>query len=142
MNPMDFGHRSFVRQRNEELLREVDAQRLGERLRAGAEVGEDELGEGKGALSMRRIVLVVAVVVVMVATLAFSGPAAYASHEHYLLTPGTCVGGIAEGQTAKGEGEGGYHKFHDNVHKGAPGTEAFEKENNHVFVDRDSCPAE
>ena len=139
MNPMDFDHRSFVRQRNEGSLREVDAQRLGERLRAGAEVGEDEFGEGKGALSTRCIVLVVAVVAVMAASLAFSG-SAFASHEHYLLTPGTCVEDVARGQTAKGTGEGGYHRFHDNVHKGQPGMGAFMNANNPVGVEKGPCP--
>ncbi len=67
---------------------------------------------------------------------------ASASHEHYLFTPGRCVDGIARGQTAKGPEEGGYHKFHENVHKGQPGTEAFNNPNNRVSVDKGSCPAE
>lgn len=89
---------------------------------------------------MRRIVLLVTVAGVMAAMMALSGPA-FASHEHYLKTPGTCVEDVASGQTEKGEGEGGYHRFHDNVHKGQPGTEAFEKENNPVSVDKGTCPA-
>ncbi len=47
-------------------------------------------------------------------------PAA-ASHEHYLVTPGTCVEDIASGQTSQGPSEGGFHQFHDNVHMGTPG---------------------
>lgn len=90
---------------------------------------------------MRRIALVFVVAAMMAASMAFSA-SAFASHPHYLSTPGTCVEDVASGQTSKGEGEGGYHKFHDNVHKGQPGMAAFEKENNRVFVDRDSCPAE
>ncbi len=77
-------------------------------------------------------------------TLAFAAPAA-ASHDHYLVTPGTCVSDIARGQTAKGPGEGGYHKFHENVHLGTSGMNAFENENNPVAVYKDGtgpgCPA-
>ena len=90
---------------------------------------------------MKRIVLVFVVAAMMAASMAFSA-SAFAIHPHYLSTPGTCVEDVASGQTAKDEDQPGGHKFHDNVHKGAPGTEAFEKENNPVFVDRDSCPAE
>ncbi len=89
---------------------------------------------------MRRIVLLVTVAALMAAMMAFSA-SAFASHPHHLSTPGTCVEDVARGQTEKGEGEGGYHKFHDNVHKGQPGTAAFEKENNPVSVDKGSCPA-
>ncbi len=90
---------------------------------------------------MRRIALVFAVAAMMTASMAFSA-SAFASHPHYLSTPGNCVEGVAHGQTSKGPGEGGYHKFHDNVHKGQPGMVAFEKENNPVSVDKGSCPAE
>ncbi len=64
----------------------------------------------------------------------------YASHEHYIDTPGTCVDDVASGQTAKAAGEGGYHRFHDNVHKGQPGNEAFANANNLVAVDKGTCP--
>ncbi len=90
---------------------------------------------------MRRIVLVVVVAAIMATSIAFSAPA-FASHQHYLLTPGTCVEDVASGQTAKGPDEGGYHKFHENVHKGQPGMVAFEKANNPVSVDKGSCPSE
>ncbi len=140
MNLMVFDQ-SLARQCNEELLREVRAQQLGKRLRAESEVGKDEFRKRKEVLSMRRIILVVAVVTIMAASMAFSG-SAFASHEHYLLTPGTCVEDTASGQTSKDEGAGGYHKFHNNVHKGQPGMAAFEKENNPVFVDKGSCPTE
>ena len=64
---------------------------------------------------------------------------ATASHDHWLQTPGTCVEDIASGQTRKAEGEGGYHKFHDNVHMGQPGTAAFE--NGPVAVGKGAtCP--
>ncbi len=78
---------------------------------------------------------------VVALSVAAAAPAS-ASHEHYLVTPSRCVADIARGQTAKGPGEGGYHKFHDNVHKGQPGTGAFNNPNNRVSVDKGSCPAE
>ncbi|MBM3939982.1 MAG: hypothetical protein FJ318_03625 [SAR202 cluster bacterium] len=47
---------------------------------------------------------------------------ARAGHEHFLVTPGTCVEDIAKGQTAIGDPDhGGYHRFHTNVHAGTPG---------------------
>lgn len=90
---------------------------------------------------MKRIVLLFTVSAVMAAMMALSGPA-FASHDHYLLTPGTCVEDVASGQTRKEPGEDGYHRFHDNVHKGQPGLAAFQKPNNPVSVDGGSCPAE
>ena len=73
-----------------------------------------------------------------------AGPAA-ANHDHYVVTPGTCVEDIARGQTAKSAGEGGYHTFHDNVHMGTPGTKAFANANNPVAVYKNGtgpgCPA-
>lgn len=65
----------------------------------------------------------------------------YASHEHYIDTPGTCVADVAHGQTSKGPGEGGYHRFHENVHLGRPGTAAFANETNPVSVGKGTCPA-
>ena len=82
---------------------------------------------------MRKILLTFAMAAVIAAMMAFSGQA-FASHQHYLLTPGTCVDDIASGQTEKDLGEGGYHKFHENVHLGTPGMRAFENENNPVAV--------
>jgi histidinol-phosphate/aromatic aminotransferase/cobyric acid decarboxylase-like protein len=132
---------SWSRQYNEEMLREVRTGRLEKRLRSNGEVGKDGLWEGKGVFNMRRFVLLFAVAAIMVASVAFSAPA-FASHEHYLSTPGTCVEDVAGGQTAKDEGEGGYHKFHDNVHKGQPGMAAFENPNNPVSVDKGTCPTQ
>ena len=140
MNMTEFDP-SFVRQRNEELLREVRTRQLEKRLRANDEVSKHGPREGKGVpLGVRRVASILAVVA-MITTTIFSAPA-FASHPHYLLTPGTCVEDMASGQTSKDEGEGGYHKFHDNVHKGQPGTAAFENPNNPVYVDKGSCPAE
>jgi hypothetical protein len=87
---------------------------------------------------MRKLMMLAATL--LVGSLAIPSQA-FASQPDYLSTPGTCVEDGAPGQTAKGTGEGGYHKFHDNVHKGQPGTEAFEKENNPVSMDKGSCPA-
>lgn len=133
---------SWSRHHNEEVQREVRTQRLEKRLRANGEVGKAGLWEeGKEVFNMRRFVLLFAVGAIMVASIAFSAPA-FASHEHYLSTPGTCVEDVASGQTAKGEGEGGYHKFHDNVHKGQPGMVAFGNPNNPVSVDKGTCPTQ
>ncbi len=69
---------------------------------------------------------------------ALGATTASAAHDHYLLTPGTCVQDIAQGQTSQTTG-GGAHQFHDNVHKGTPGTEAFP--HTPVSVNKGTCPA-
>ncbi len=120
----------------EEALQGVRTIRLGRRLRANPDGGFRQV---TGMLSMGRIVLVTVVSAITAASVAFSAPA-FASHEHYLLTPGTCVEDVASGQTAKAPGEGGYHKFHDNVHKGQPGMGAFMNANNPVGVEKGPCP--
>ena len=79
---------------------------------------------------MKRIISVLTVALVMTLMLVVSVVPAFANHEHYLETLCTCVEDVASGQTDKGSGEGGYHKLHDNMHKGQPGLEAFENENN------------
>lgn len=76
---------------------------------------------------------------VAILTLGIATPAA-AEHQHYLVTPGTCVNDIASGQTSKEAGEGGYHQYHHHVHKGQPGMVAFNNSNNPVSVDKGSCP--
>jgi hypothetical protein len=139
-NPYDL--HAWSKQYREEALREARTRHLERLLQASGEIGAYSPHEGKGARNMRRSVLVIAVVTTMVVSAFLSAPAAFASHEHYLLTPGTCVEDVASGQTSKGEGEGGYHKFHDNVHKGQPGMAAFGNPNNPVYVDRDSCPVQ
>lgn len=74
-----------------------------------------------------------ALLVVIIVSLGF----AFAAHDHFLSTPGTCVIDIAGGQTSIGDsGHGGYHKFHDHVHLGAPGTFAFQQAQNPVAVDK------
>lgn len=68
---------------------------------------------------MRRLIVVVSLLVLM--TMA-AAPAAFAAHEHFLVTPGTCVENIGAGQTSIDDPDhGGYHRFHDNVHTGTPG---------------------
>ena len=89
---------------------------------------------------MKRMVLLFTVAAVMAAAMVVSALPAFASHQHYLSTPGTCVEGVASGQTSKEPGEPGYHKFHENVHTGTPGTHAFANERNPVSVGKDSCP--
>ena len=138
-NPYDL--HSWSKQYREERLAEAEERTLIQRLRVKYTTGRDGLHQGKEVLSMRRIVLIFMVAAMMVVSMAFSA-SAFASHEHYLETRGTCVEDVARGQTAKDEGDPGGHKFHENVHKGQPGTEAFEKENNPVSVDKGSCPAE
>jgi hypothetical protein len=78
---------------------------------------------------MKRIILLVTVALVMAAMLALASPA-FADHAHNLITPGTTVENIGSGQTEKGCGEPGYHKFHENVHIGTPGTFAFPQSGN------------
>lgn len=63
----------------------------------------------------RRIVVAVLSMVLGVVT---AGPA-FATHDHFVRTPNGNCHQVAQGQTAKGPGDGGYHKYHDNVHKGA-----------------------
>jgi hypothetical protein len=75
----------FVRQRNEEVMREVQKHRLEKRLRASRKAGEGVFQEGKGLLRLRYAALIV-VVAVLLTSIAFSSRA-FASHEHYLLTP-------------------------------------------------------
>lgn len=49
-----------------------------------------------------------------------------AGHSHWLSTPGTYISDIGSGQTSISDGShGGYHRFHENVHLGTPGTSAF-----------------
>jgi hypothetical protein len=131
MNPYDV--HSWSKLHREEALREVDTRRLEGRLREKGEIGALGSYRGLGPWSVTRLLLAITVVVIMSASVLFSAPA-FASHEHYLVTPGTCVEDIAVGQTEKGPDEGGYHKFHENVHLGTPGMMAFENENNPVAV--------
>lgn len=45
-------------------------------------------------------------------------------HDHFLVTPGTCVENIARGQTAIAPDQnGGHHRFHVNVHQAVGGAD-------------------
>ena len=63
----------------------------------------------------------------------FAGTA-LANHDHNLITPGTTVVDIGDGQTEKCATAPGGHKFHANVHLGTPGTFAFARPNNPVSI--------
>ena len=59
---------------------------------------------------------------------------ALADHDHNLVTPGTTVVDIGNGQTEKLACEPGGHRFHAHMHAGKPGTFAFERANNPVSI--------
>lgn len=73
---------------------------------------------------MKRLILASMLALILALTALMFGPGetALACHEHQLVTPGTVVDNIARGQTSKSEGEGGFHKWHSNVHTGVPGS--------------------
>ena len=74
------------------------------------------------------------------ATPMFAGTA-LADHGHNLITPGTTVEDIANGQTGKSASDPGGHKFHVNVHLGTPGRFAFEQPNNPNCVEKTAGPS-
>ena len=80
---------------------------------------------------MKRVLIGVAAGVIAVA--GFSG-SALADHDHDLITPGTVVVDIANGQTEKCASDPGGHQFHNHVHIGAPGTIGFAQPNNPVSI--------
>ena len=65
--------------------------------------------------------------------LAISTPV-LADHDHNLITPGTTVVDIGNGQTEKCASDAGGHQFHNHVHLGMPGMGAFLNPNNPVDV--------
>ena len=65
---------------------------------------------------------------------------ALADHDHNLVTPGTTVVDIGNGQTEKSACEPGGHKFHTHMHTGTPGTFAFARPNNPVSVVKTESP--
>ncbi len=79
---------------------------------------------------MRRVLIAGALVGALTVA---GGGSALAGHDHYLVTPGTCIEDIASGQTSQTAG-GGSHQFHDHVHLGTPGMEAFANPDNPVSV--------
>ena len=76
-----------------------------------------------------------AALLVALAVPLFSGASsASADHDHNLITPGTTVVDIANGNTENCSGDPAYHKFHWNVHLGTPGGFGFDQPNNPVDV--------
>ena len=66
--------------------------------------------------------------------LAAGGPAS-ATHSHVIQTPGTCVDKAGAGfGTGEDHASGTGPTFHSQVHKGTPGTFAFERPGNPVAV--------
>jgi hypothetical protein len=70
---------------------------------------------------MRALLLALLVVAALLA----AAPSALADHDHDLITPGTTVEDIGNGQTEKCASDPGGHQFHIHVHTGTPGTFAF-----------------
>ncbi|MDU8946504.1 hypothetical protein [Ovoidimarina sediminis] len=61
-------------------------------------------------------------IIVVCSALAFASAAA-AEHSHFVETPGKTVSDVGSGQTSISDAShGGFHKFHENVHIGKPGT--------------------
>jgi hypothetical protein len=80
---------------------------------------------------MHRLVLALALALAL--GLTFAG-GARANHDHNLITPGTTVVDIGDGQTEKCASDEGGHMYHVHVHLGMPGMFAWEHENNPVSV--------
>ena len=80
---------------------------------------------------MRRTILAFALALAV--ALSIGGPA-LANHDHNLITPGTTVVDIGNGQTEKCASDPGGHMFHMHMHLGMPGMVAFENPNNPVSV--------
>ena len=63
-----------------------------------------------------------------------TGAVVTADHDHDLITPGTIVVDIADGQTERCTTDPGGHQFHAHVHLGRPGTFAWALPNNPVSI--------
>lgn len=72
--------------------------------------------------------------IVAVALIGLSGGPTSANHDHNLITPGTTVIDLGNGQTEKCSTDPGGHMFHENVHLGVPGTKAFANPSNPVSI--------
>jgi hypothetical protein len=80
---------------------------------------------------MRRLIMAL----LLASTFGFSiACPALANHDHNLITPGTTVVDIGNGQTEKCATDPGGHKYHEHVHLGMPGMLAFENPHNPVSV--------
>ena len=88
--------------------------------------------------------LVVAAVVSGAVT--FAAGAAYAGHDHFVVTPNGNCHQVARGQTAISDSaHGGYHQYHLHVHFGATGGSGgapieLGDGNSVVAVYKDACP--
>jgi hypothetical protein len=80
---------------------------------------------------MRRLIM--ALVLALTFGVSVAAPA-FADHDHNLITPGTTVVDIGDGQTEKCASDPGGHMYHDHVHFGMPGTFAFQNPNNPVSL--------
>jgi hypothetical protein len=80
---------------------------------------------------MRRLILTAAFAT---ATFLTGLTSVAANHDHNLITPGTTVVDIANGQTEKCATDPGGHQFHTHVHLGMPGIFAFAQPNNPVSI--------
>ena len=80
---------------------------------------------------MRRLIMAFALVLTL--GLSISG-SAVANHDHNLITPGTTVVDIGNGQTEKCASDAGGHSYHEHVHLGMPGMFAYENPHNPVSV--------
>ena len=93
-----------------------------------------------------RLIQGVAATAIVAGTIVAS-TAAWAGHDHYVITPSGKCHQVAAGQTAINDPDhGGYHRFHDHVHMGATGGSTaapFELGDGHsqVVVYRDDCAA-
>ncbi len=90
---------------------------------------------------MKKIFVAVAITVGAVGLVA--GTAA-AAHPHHIDTPGACVDrngqGFGTGQEhSDNSADPGDTTFHERIHKGTPGTFAFERPNNRVSVSGGLC---
>lgn len=81
---------------------------------------------------MKRLITATAIAGTL--ALSMSHATAFADHDHDLVTPGTVVVDIGNGQTEKCADDPGGHKFHVNVHTGTPGSFAFIRPNNPINV--------
>jgi hypothetical protein len=80
---------------------------------------------------MRRLVIATGLVLGML----LSGTGVtLADHDHDLITPGTTVVDIGNGQTERCATDPGGHQFHAHMHTGTPGMVAFANPSNPVSI--------
>lgn len=85
----------------------------------------------------RHIQALVAACIIGGTTLA--GGAAWAGHDHFIETPNDGCHQLAQGQTSINDPDhGGYHRYHENVHKSGRNTLGGGR--SQVTVQKDGCP--